>query len=103
MKKIYLLIYICLFTHRCAHSVHLVQANDFNNTASEKTKTIESQSEQFVILGFVTQTNYVDKALENLKSQCPNGEIKGLVTRYSTSLGFFSWTNKLIIKGLCYT
>ncbi|HEY8270176.1 MAG TPA: hypothetical protein VIG33_04760, partial [Pseudobdellovibrionaceae bacterium] len=46
-------------------------------------------------------TNYVDQARRKLISQCPHGEISGISTQYSTSLGFFSWTHKVLMQGLC--
>ena len=102
MKKIFLFFIICTFFAQCAHSVHLVQANSFDNTSDHKSsKIIEAKSEQFVILGLVTQTDYVDQAYRILQEKCEEGTIQGVVTQYSTSLGFFSWTNKILMKGLC--
>jgi len=82
----------------CAHSVHLYQANDSH---SFQGKLIEANSEQFVIFWLATETQYVEEAFRKLKAQCPNGRIEGINTRYSTSLGFFSWTNKIRMRGYC--
>jgi len=82
----------------CAHSVHLYQADNSN---SFKGQLIESNSEQKVILGFTQDTLYVEQAFDKLKQQCPSGRIEGINTRYSTSLGFLSWTNKLRMRGYC--
>lgn len=60
-----------------------------------------SETSQKVILGFVFDTNYVNEARKNLIAKCPNGDIQGVTTRYSTSLGFFSWDNKVLMQGLC--
>jgi hypothetical protein len=102
MKKIFLLIITTIIIYSCAHSVHLVQANDFDNNNKINSKTIEAQSEQFVFLWFVTQTDYVEQALNKLKRKCLSGEVQGITTRYSTSLGFFSWSNKILLKGICF-
>ena len=86
----------------CAHSVHQVHMGDFNTqekyTAGE---WVTAETSQKVILGFVQQTNYVNEAKSKLISKCPNGDIQGVTTRYSTSLGFFSWDNKILMQGLC--
>ena len=86
----------------CAHSVHQVHMGDFS-TAEKFTagKWIEAQSEQHVIFGFVYDTNYVNEARAKLIAKCPNGDIQGVTTRYSTSLGFFNWHNKVNMQGLC--
>lgn len=83
----------------CTHSVHQVHTSDFNGM-KPGAKAVESLGEQFVVMGFVTQTDYVDQAYRNLQKQC-SGTITGITSRYSTSLGFFSWTNKVKMKGYC--
>jgi hypothetical protein len=83
------------------HSVHQVHASGAERIDYTKAKIIRAQSEQFTIMGFVTQTDYVDEAMRKLEQQCPKGNIVGLTTQLSTSLGFFSWHNKVLIQGFC--
>lgn len=97
IKKISLLTAVC-FLSACAHSVHLYQADHLEG---QKGQLIESLSEQKVILGFTKDTLYADQAFDQLKAKCPNGRVEGINTRYSTSLGFFSWTNKIRMRGYC--
>lgn len=86
----------------CTHSVHNYHISDSRvHIPKHKPQTVESSAEQFVILGFVTQTDYVDQAFSDLKATCPGGRISQIHTRYSTSHGFLSWTNKVKMKGLC--
>jgi hypothetical protein len=86
----------------CAHSVHEVYISDFGNyPAYAHGEMISASTEQSVIMGFVQDTDYVDVAKRSLIAQCPSGEITGISTQYSTSLGFFSWTNKILMQGLC--
>ncbi len=86
----------------CAHSVHQVQVSDFDPFVQiEDGEVVRAQAEQFVIFGFVGQTDYVDQAYSKIQDQCPQGRLTGLTTQFSTSLGFFSWTNKILIQGLC--
>ena len=42
-------------------------------------------------------------AYKRLQEKCPKGRIEGITSQFSTSLSFFSWTNKILLKGLCYT
>ena len=56
--------------------------------------------EQHVVLGVTDNTDYVDRAYASLLSQCP-GDIVGLNTRYSTSLGFLSFKNVVEMRALC--
>jgi hypothetical protein len=101
-NKLFILIIFVLFGVSCTHSVHLVHVGDFRPyqkiTAG---KTIEATAEQWVFLGFTLETDYVNIARADLMKQCTDGVIQGPVTRLSTSHGFFSWTNKLHMQGLC--
>ena len=86
----------------CSHSLHQTYVSDYGQGVNfSKAKKIEAQTEQFVVMGFVGQNNYVDQAYATLQSQCPQGEILGISTEYWTSHGFFSWTNKLRMHGYC--
>lgn len=86
----------------CAHSVHQVSVSGYEPYSTKSGgKEIKAESEQFVILSFITQNDYVDLAYNQLTSQCKDGDIVGITTQYSTSLGFFSWHNKIKIRGLC--
>lgn len=86
----------------CAHSIHEVHTSDFSPYAQiEQGNVVKAKAEQFVILGFTSETEYVDQAYRALMSQCPTGVVTGITTQLSTSLGFLSWTNKVLIQGLC--
>ncbi len=87
----------------CTHSLHVAHYSDFSGTYApfQRGQWITAETEQFVILGFVQDTSYVDQAMKKLKNQCPGGKIQGIETQYSTAHGFFSWTNRIVMQGLC--
>ncbi len=85
----------------CAHSVHLVHAGDFASRGTNSATYISAATEQFVILGIKGDTDYVNQAYNDLKAKCDGGVISGITTQFSTSLGFFSWTNKILMQGSC--
>lgn len=95
------LFYVALLSG-CAFSVHQVQVSDFKPYAAiERGEVIKAKGEQFAVMGFVTETQYVDNAYADLQRQCPDGSISGITTQLSTDLGFFSWTNRVLMQGLC--
>lgn len=102
MKRLILLAAVPLFT-ACTSSIHVQHLSDFGPSyaAFQKGEWVTAESDQFVIMGFVTQTNYVDEAFKRLKQQCPGGGIQGIQTEYTTEHGFFSWTNRVRMQGLC--
>jgi hypothetical protein len=71
------------------------------NYAAKNFTRVKSSAEQFVIMGFITQTDYVNQAFHSLEEQCPGKRVTGINTRYSTSHGFLSWHNKVQMTGLC--
>ena len=102
MLNKFILAFCSLILLSCTHSVHIVHVGDFRpyQKFSSGTK-IEAEQEQFLILGFTLETNYINRARKDLLSQCEKGVIQGPVTRVSTSHGFFSWTNHVHMQALC--
>lgn len=86
----------------CTYSIHQVHVSDFQPYAPlERGDIVKGYGEQFVVLGFTQQTNYVDSAYKQLMSNCSGGALSGITTQISTAHGFFSWTNKALMQGLC--
>ena len=103
MNHFFSFIFILLTLSACTYSIHQVHVSDFKPYAPfEDGKIIKANSEQFVVMGFVYDTNYVDRAYRELVAKCPKKPISGITTQYSTSHGFFSWTNKILMQGLCH-
>ena len=86
----------------CTHSLHQVQVSDFQPYAPiESGNIVKGYAEQFTVLGFIQETNYVNDAIRQLSTACPDGAITGITTQISTSHGFLSWKNKALVQGLC--
>lgn len=84
------------------YSVHQFSSSDVSAPRkSESMKRIVAESQQFVILGFAKNTDYADEALSKLINLCPTGTIQSIGTRFSTDLGFLSWTNRIRLEGYC--
>ncbi len=102
-NSIKLLILLSFGLASCTHSVHLVHVSDHSPyKTAEDGKFIAGEADQFVIFGFVFDTQYVQTARKNLEAQCSQGRIQGITTEYSTSHGFFSWTNHAVMQGICF-
>ncbi len=96
------LIFALVFLTNCTHSVHVVSFSDFRPyVQASKGTVVKSEASKKIILGFAFDTQYVDQAYTDLKNQCPNGTVSGISSQYLTSHGFFSWTDKIIMQGLC--
>ncbi len=100
MKK--LLLVPLLLLGGCTHSIHMVHSDGFSSgpVDAQKDRYVEATASQDVVFYFAFDTDYVDEARAKLEQQCP-GKLSAVTTQYSTSHGFFSWTNKILMKGLC--
>ncbi len=99
--KILIYLFCAATLSSCAHSIHDVYVSDFGGTKQmDANQIIQAKTEQFVILGFTKETDYVNQAYVSLQSKC-SGEIVGISTQLSSSLGFLSWTNKALMQGFC--
>lgn len=86
----------------CTYALHLSELNDMGPEIRSKNATrIKAEAEQFAVMGFVTQTDYVNEAYDKFTAKCPGGRIVGVSTRTSTAHGFFSWKNRIRISGWC--
>jgi hypothetical protein len=103
-SKVFVFSSAVFFFSNCMSSLHQFSPADTTRYYSyDSLKKVEARAEQFTILGFVKDTNYVDSALKDLLSKCVDGKIEGIGTTFKTRLGFFSWTNEVILKGYCVT
>jgi hypothetical protein len=94
----YLLLLLLLFS--CAHSFHQ-EGSDFSLNPQAKVGTpIRGIGSQTVILGFATNTDYVDEAMKDLEGKC-SGVISPVSTQFYTDLGFLHWTNHVVLDGTC--
>jgi hypothetical protein len=101
LKKIFVSALFCVVFSSCAHSVHLIHTSDFEGAVPyEKGKPVVVKTSQSVIMGFVTNSDYVDEAYKELLDRC-DGRVTGITTKYSTALGFLSWENIIRMEGLC--
>jgi hypothetical protein len=89
----------------CTYSMHEYQAGGYYPVVvppgpPRQAVRIHSHAEQFVVLAVTDNTDYVDEAYRDLLAQC-SGEIVGVNTRYSTKLGFMSYTNRVEMQAMC--
>lgn len=102
MNRLIVLVCLGFLLSGCTYSLHQAGVQDIQpSVRSSKAVSVSALGEQFSVLGFNSETEYVNQAYAALQAKCPRGEITGINTRYSTALGFFSWTNKIYLSGWC--
>lgn len=103
LNKKVLLVFLLSQLAACTHSIHISQISGIDQVVPAKqvaSQIVEAESEQFVVLGFAFDTDYVDQAYQEIQAAC-GGQLTAVNTRYSTSHGPFSWTNKIAVRAVC--
>ena len=83
----------------CTHSVHQVALSGFGDLRGGI--PVSAEAEQFVVLGFTGNTDFADLAYDRLLQQCPDGVLRNIEARHSTSHGFLSYTNRMKLRAWC--
>jgi hypothetical protein len=89
-------------TTGCSYSIHEVFVSDFEpGVGQARGKVVTAEADKRIILGFADNSDYADRAYRELMDRCKGGELQGITTQFSTAHGFFSWTSKIRLEGLC--
>lgn len=100
LHKLFLLLILPCFG-ACAHSIHQVYVGSMDaKKADGKEEWVTAESKEFVVLGFQSDTSYVERAYKELESKCP-GRIAQVTTEHLTSYLLLSYNQKVVLKGLC--
>lgn len=83
----------------CTHSVHQVTLSSFGDLRGGM--PVSAEAEQFVVLGFTGDTDFADVAYDRLLQQCPDGVLRNIEARHSTSHGFLSYKNRMKVRAWC--
>ncbi|TWW07875.1 hypothetical protein E3A20_29960 [Planctomyces bekefii] len=88
----------------CTYSIHQLYVSPMDPKAvyGAGGHWLEVETSDFVILGFATQTNYVEDAFRKLEAKCP-GRISQVTTEHLTAYKFLSYDQKVVLKGYCQT
>ena len=85
----------------CMHSIHQQYVGTMDaNVDYSKGRWVSAESKEFVILGFQSDTQYVEQAYKNLEAKC-SGRIAQVTTEHLTSFKFLSYDQKVVMKGWC--
>jgi hypothetical protein len=97
--KLFMLLTL-MITTGCAHSIHQVYISGQDPQSAGQGQWVSADSKTLVILGFQSETNYVEEAMRELESKCPD-RLALVTTEHLTSYKFLSYEQKVIMKGLC--
>ena len=66
-----------------------------------RSKVVQSKGGSWTFLGIAFSNSFADSVVEDLKKQCPNGQIKGILTKYQLKVYFLIIKREVVAKGFC--
>ena len=70
---------------------------------ADRKSQVKVDKSKVIILGFNFDNDFIDDAIDDLKRQCPNGKVSGLLTKDETInyFLFFVWKKQITATGYC--
>lgn len=70
---------------------------------AERNNVVKATKDKIIILGLNFDNDYVDGIVTDLKQQCPNGKVSGILTKDESIMYFlfFVWKRQVTATGYC--
>lgn len=97
MKILLPVFFLALCGCTTLHSVSLT------SVPAQRSQKISAQREKFIIMGFNFENDYVADVAADLRRQCPQGFISGVLTKHETVNYFlyFFWKQRVTSEAFC--
>jgi|FLYM01.1.fsa_nt_gi hypothetical protein len=92
------LVFASLLTSGCA-SLNSVSLTPI---PSDRRNEVQVQASRMIILGFNFDNDYVDQLVDQLKNQCPDGKVTGVLTKDETIMYFLVFVMKKQVTATGY-
>ncbi len=67
----------------------------------KRDKEVRAETSRFIFLGFNFDNDYVDLLVKDLRDQCPNGVVSGVLTKDELTFYFLAHRRKITATGYC--
>ena len=97
MKVIF--ISLAVFLTNCTYMTSVSQTN----IPHKKHRQVKAETHKIIFLGFNFDNDHVLNLKNRLKNQCPDGDVKGILTKSANTMyfGFFVWAQDIQATGYC--
>lgn len=68
---------------------------------SAKNKVVKAEASKWIILGFSFDNDFIDPLVSDLKDQCPNGVVSGILTKDETIAYLLVFKKRVTATGFC--
>jgi hypothetical protein len=91
------LIFIVMTLSACA-SINSVSLTPI---PANRSKEVRAEVSKTIFLAFSFDNDFINPLVDNLKSQCPNGVVSGILTKDEMISYFVVFTRRVIATGYC--
>jgi len=97
MKFIFALTLLCLTACTSLSTVSLTAI------PAQRSKPVKAEASKTIFLGFNFDNDFVDQMESQLKNQCPNGQVSGILTKDEVVdyFLFIVWQHRVTATGYC--
>lgn len=96
-RKLFVLVTLTSLLGGCA-SINSVSLTPI---PAQRSRPVRAEVSKFIILAFNFDNDYIDPLVEDLKRQCQDGVISGILTKDETISYFFAFRKKVTATGFC--
>lgn len=99
MKKLVLIIFLTQIFSSCAR----LSSVSTSSIPKNRSKKVFSVADRFIFLGFNFNNDYVNNMANNLAQECPDGKVKGILTKHESIVYFplFAHKERVTAEGYC--
>ena len=97
MKKLILTFAAVASLSGCAN----VQSVSLTPIPANRNKVVKAEVSKTIFLGFNFNNDYVEPLVDDLKQQCPNGVVSGILTKDETIAYVIIFTRRIVATGFC--
>ena len=92
-----------LFAMSSLSSCAFVNSVSLTPIPSQRSHPVKAEASKTIFLGFNFDNDYVDGIVRDLKQQCPNGIVSGILTKDETIAYVIVFKRHVIATGFCNT
>lgn len=93
--------FISLFTIGLLSGCVSLNSVSLTQLPESRERLVTASASDVVFLGFTTQNDFVDEAVDNLKGKCLGGKLTGILTKHQTTAYLVVFKREVIASGYC--
>lgn len=78
-----------------------LQSISITEIPQQRDRVVKAEADNFAFLGLHFSNDFVDELRDQLREQCPNGRVTGILTKYQTYWYFLLERREVTARGFC--